>query len=202
MLCSEELEGLTSALEMVRYMPGKDFNVIAISIDTNDTTAMAAQKKRSYTKRFGRPETNYGWHFLTGPQSSIDALTNAVGYHAVKVPGPDGKLNQFAHTSSIQVVTSQGRLAQYFYGVEYSPKDLLFALTQASGGKIGSPVEQLVLYCYHYDPHTGHYSMIVARVVQLACLLTVFTLGGFMIVMFRQDAKDAKKTGPDARDNG
>jgi protein SCO1/2 len=154
---------------------------------------MAAQKKRSYTKRFGRPETNYGWHFLTGPQQSIDALTDAVGYHAVRVPGPDGKLTQFAHTSSIQVITDQGRLAQYFYGVEYSPKDILFALSQASNGKVGSPVEQLVLYCYHYDPHTGHYSIIVARVVQLACLLTVFMLGGFMFVMFRKDAQEAKE---------
>lgn len=193
MLCSEELEGLTSSLEMVRYKPGKDFNVIAVSIDPTDTTQLAAAKKRSYTKRFGRPETDYGWHFLTGTQPNIDALTEAVGYHAVRVPGPDGKLTQFAHTSAIQVVTTQGRLAQYFYGVEYSPKDILFALTQASGGKVGSPVEELVLYCYHYDPHTGHYSLIVARVVQAACLLTVFTLGGFMFVMFRKDVKDSKQ---------
>jgi protein SCO1/2 len=201
MLCSEEMEGMTSALEMVRYQPGKDFNILAISIDPTDAdrkgtdgvSSLAMQKKRSYTKRFGRPETNDGWHFLTGPQSSIDALTEAVGYHAVKVPGPDGQLNQFAHTSSIEVITSQGRMAQYFYGVEYSPKDILFALTQASGGKVGSPVEALVMYCYHYDPHTGHYSLIVARVVQLACLLTVFTLGGFMVVMFRKDAQDARE---------
>jgi protein SCO1/2 len=193
MLCSEELEGLTSSLEMVRYKPGKDFNVLAISIDPNDTTQLAAAKKRSYVKRFGRPETNYGWHFLTGTQPNIDALTEAVGYHAVRVPGPDGKLTQFAHTSAIQVVTNQGRLAQYFYGVEYSPKDILFALSQASGGKVGSPVEAMVLYCYHYDPHTGHYSLIVARVVQAACLLTVFMLGGFMFVMFRKDVQDAKQ---------
>lgn len=193
MLCSEELEGLTSSLEMVRYQPGRDFNVIAVSIDTNDTPQLAAAKKRTYTRRFGRPETDAGWHFLTGTQPSIDALTNAVGYHAVRVPGPDGKLTQFAHTSAIQVVTGQGKLAQYFYGVEYSPKDLLFALTQASGGKIGSPVEAIVLYCYHYDPRTGHYSLLIARVVQLACLLTLFTLGGFMIVMFRKDVKRARE---------
>jgi len=193
MLCSEELEGLTSSLEMVRYKPGKDFNVIVISIDPSDTTAQAAQKKRQYLKRYGYPDTASGWHFLTGTQPNIDALVDTVGFHYVKVPGPDGKLTQFAHTSAIEVVTSQGRLAQYFYGVEYSPKDLLFALSEASGGKVGSPVEAVVLYCFHYDPHTGHYSLVIARLVQLACLLTVFLLGGFMIVMFRQDAKQARE---------
>ena len=190
LLCSEELEGMTSALEMVRYQPGHDFNVIAVSIDASDTPQRAAAKKMEYTRRFGRPGTEYGWHFLTGTQPNIDALTNAVGFRAVKVQGPDGQLTQFAHASAIEVVTTQGRLAQYFYGVEYSPKDLLFALDQASGGKVGSPVEAIVLYCYHYDPHTGHYSLIIARVVQFACLMTLFTLGGFMIVMFRKDAKD------------
>jgi protein SCO1/2 len=193
MLCSEELEGLTSSLEMVRYKPGKDFNVIVVSIDPSDTTAAAAQKKRQYLKRYGYPETADGWHFLTGTQPNIDALVDTVGFHYVKVPGPDGKLTQFAHTSAIEVVTSQGRLAQYFYGVEYSPKDLLFALSEASGGKVGSPVEAVVLYCFHYDPHTGHYSLVIARLVQLGCLLTVFLLGGFMIVMFRQDAKQARE---------
>jgi protein SCO1/2 len=208
MLCSEELEGLTSALEMVRYQPGRDFNVIAVSIDATDTPAIAAGKKQLYTHRFGHPESDYGWHFLTGTQPNIDAVTDAVGFHAVRVPGPDGKLSQFAHTSAIQVVTTQGRLAQYFYGVEYSPKDILFALSQASGGKVGSPVEALVLYCFHYDPHTGHYSLIVARVVQAACLLTVFMLGGFMMVMFRKDANEGKKEkqaanrGRDSRHDG
>jgi protein SCO1/2 len=193
MLCSEELEGLTSSLEMVRYKPGKDFNVIVVSIDPSDTTAMAAQKKRQYLKRYGYPETAGGWHFLTGTEANIDALVDTVGYHYVKVPGPDGKLNQYAHASAIEVVTSQGRLAQYFFGVEYSPKDLLFALSESSDGKVGSPVESVVMYCYHYDPHTGHYSLVIARLVQLGCLLTVFLLGGFMIVMFRQDAKQARE---------
>jgi protein SCO1/2 len=193
MLCSEELEGLTSSLEMVRYKPGKDFNVIVVSIDPSDTPALAAKKKAQYLKRYGYPETAVGWHFLTGTAPNIDALVNTVGFHYVKVPGPDGKLTQFAHTSAIEVVTSQGRLAQYFYGVEYSPKDLMFALSEASGGKVGSPVEAMVLYCYHYDPHTGHYSLVIARLVQLACLATVFLLGGFMIVMFRKDARQARE---------
>lgn len=192
MLCSEELEGLTSSLEMVRYKPGKDFNIIVVSIDPSDTTAMAAQKKRQYIKRYGYPETAAGWHFLTGTQPNIDALVNTVGAHYVKVPGPDGKVNQYAHASSIEIITSQGRMAQYFNGVEYSPKDVLFALSEASGGKVGSPVEAAVMYCYHYDPKTGHYSLLIAHVVQLGGLLTVFLLGGFMIVMFRKDAQQAR----------
>jgi protein SCO1/2 len=189
MLCSEEMDGVTSALEMVRYQPGKDYNVIFISIDPTETPAMAAQKKALYMHRFGRPGTSGGWHYLVGTQPNIDAVTNAFGFHYVKVPGPDGKLTQYAHTSAIAVVTPQGRLAQYFYGVEYSPKDILFALDQASGGKVGSPVEALVLYCYHYDPHTGHYTITIVRLIQLACLGTVAFLGIFMFLMFRQEAK-------------
>ena len=189
LLCSEEMNGMTGALEMVRYKPGKDFNIVVVSIDPTETPAMAAAARDKYFKRYDDASTAGGWHFLVGPESSIDRLSNAVGYKYVKVPGPDGKMSQFAHTSAIEVVTPQGKVAQYFYGVEYSPKDLLFALMQASNGRIGSPVEALVLYCYHYSPTTGHYSLIIARVVQLGCLLTMFTLGGFLIVMFRKDVQ-------------
>jgi protein SCO1/2 len=125
MLCSEELNGLTSALQMVRYLPGKEFNIIVVSIDPSEGTDLAAAKKRTYLKRYGRPETANGWHFLTGTQPNIDALTTAVGFGYVKIPSPDGKLTQFAHASSIQIVTPEGKLAQYYMGVEYSPKDLL-----------------------------------------------------------------------------
>ena len=186
MLCSEELEGLTSSLEMVRYKPGKDFNVIVISIDPTDTTAAAAQKKRQYLKRYGYPETADGWHFLTGTQPNIDALVDTVGFHYVKVPGPDGKLTQFAHTSAIEVITSQGRLAQYFLGVEYSPKDLLFALSEASGDKSARPSRPRPLLLPLRPAAPATHSLVIARVVQLGCMLTVFLLGGFMFVMFRQ----------------
>ncbi len=110
-------------------------------------------------------------------------------FYYAKVQGPDGKLNQYAHTSAIAVITPQGRLAQYFFGVEYSPKDILFALDQATGGKVGSIAEAVVLYCYHYDPHTGHYTITIVRIIQLACLGTVAFLGIFMFLMFRQEAK-------------
>jgi protein SCO1 len=187
MLCSEELNGLTGALQMVNFVPGKDFDVLVVSIDPSEGTDLAAAKKRSYLKRYGHPETATGWHFMTGTQPNIDALTKAVGFGYVKIPGPDGKLTQFAHASSIQIVTPQGRLAQYYMGVEYSPKDLRLGLVEASANQIGSPVDNILTYCYHYDPQTNKHSLIVARVVQVGGGLTVVLLGGFMLVMFRRD---------------
>jgi protein SCO1 len=187
MLCSEELNGLTSALLMVDELPGRDFNVVVVSIDPSEGTDLAAAKKRSYVKRYGRPETADGWHFLTGTKPNIDALTQSVGFNYVKIPGPDGRLTQFAHASSIQLVTPEGRLAQYYMGVEYSPKDLRLGLAETSRGKIGSPVDNILTYCYHYDPGTNKHSLIVARVVQLGGLVTMISLGGFMFIMFRRD---------------
>jgi len=189
MLCSEELNGLTGALQMVNFVPGRDFDVIVVSIDPSEGTDLAAAKKRIYLKRYGHPDTAAGWHFMTGTQANIDALTKAVGFGYVKIPGPDGKLTQFAHASSIQIVTPEGKLAQYYMGVEYSPKDLRLGLVEASANRIGSPVDNILTYCYHYDPKTNKHSLIVARVVQLGGLVTLCTLGGFMLVMFRRDAR-------------
>jgi protein SCO1/2 len=189
MLCSEEMDGLAGALEMVRLTPGKDFDIVIISIDPTETPELAARKKAFYVKRYGRPETANGWHFLTGQQAAIDAVSNATGFGYIRVPGPDGKLDQYAHASSIEVVTTDGRLAQYYLGVEYSPKDVLLGLVEASGNKIGSPVANILTYCYHYDPQTNKHSLIVARVVQLGGMMTVVSLGSFMFVMFRRDIK-------------
>ena len=202
MLCSEELNGLTGALQMVKLEPGKDFNVIVVSIDPSEGTDLAASKKRSYLKRYGRPETASGWHFMTGTQENIDALTKAVGFGYVKIPGPDGRLTQFAHASSIQIVTPEGKLAQYYMGVEYSPKDLRLGLVEASANRIGSPVDNILTYCYHYDPTVNKHTLIIARVVQLGGLVTVFTLGGFMLTMFRKDARSNGKTGTGTKVNG
>jgi protein SCO1/2 len=202
MLCSEELNGLTSALQMVSFVPGKDFSVIVISIDPTETTDLAAAKKRGYLKRYGHPETAAGWHFMTGTQENIDALTKAVGFGYVKIPGPDGRLTQFAHASAIQIVTPEGKLAQYYMGVEYSPKDLRLGLVEASSNRIGSPVDNILTYCYHYDPQTNKHSLIVARVVQLGGLITVLLLGGFMLAMFRKDARKGDKPGTDKKVNG
>jgi len=189
MLCSEEMDGLAGALEMVRLTPGKDFEIVVISIDPSETPAIAAKKKAYYVKRYGRPETANGWHFLTGQQPAIDAVSAATGFGYVRVPGPDGKLDQFAHASSIEIATTDGHLAQYYLGVEYSPKDVMLGLIEASGNKIGSPVANILTYCYHYDPQTNKHSLIVARVVQLGGMMTVVSLGSFMFVMFRRDLR-------------
>jgi protein SCO1/2 len=193
MLCSEEMDGLTSSLEMVKLTPGKDFDVVIVSIDPSDSPEQAAKSKALYVKRYGRPETAAGWHFLTGQRPAIDAVTNAVGFGYVRVPGPDGKLTQFAHASSIEIVTPEGKLAQYYLGVEYSPKDMLLGLIDASGNKIGSPVANILTYCYHYDPQTNKHSLIVARVVQVGGMITVAGLGGFMFLMFRRDVNVARE---------
>jgi protein SCO1/2 len=201
MLCSEELNGLTSALQMVSFVPGKDFSVIVVSIDPTESTELAAAKKRGYLKRYGHPETAAGWHFMTGTQENIDALTKAVGFGYVKIPGPDGKLTQFAHASAIQIVTPEGKLAQYYMGVEYSPKDLRIGLVEASANRIGSPVDNILTYCYHYDPQTNKHSLIVARVVQLGGVITLLLLGGFMLVMFRRDARKDDRPGTGTKVN-
>lgn len=202
MLCSEELDGLAGALEMVKLTPGKDFNIVLISIDPSETPAIAAKKKAFYVKRYGRPETAAGWHFLTGERPAIDAVSNATGFGYVRVPGPDGKLTQFAHASAIEIVTTDGKLAQYYLGVEYSPKDILLGLIEASDNKIGSPVANILTYCYHYDPQRNKHSLIVARVVQMGGIVTVAWLGGFMFLMFRKDLRISREHDLTKKENG
>jgi protein SCO1/2 len=199
MLCSEELDGLTSSLEMVRYVPGKDFNIIVVSIDPTEGTDLAVAKKREYVKRYGHPETAGGWHFLTGTQPNIDALTQAVGFRYVKLTVPGSTQMQYAHASSIQIVTPEGKLAQYYMGVEYSPKDMLLGLDEASSNRIGSPVDNILTYCYHYDPTSNRHDLIIARVIQLGGFLTVVLLGGFMLVMFRRDLKHDHPAGTETQ---
>lgn len=189
MLCSEELDGITSSLQMVHLKPGKDFQVVVVSIDPTESSQLAARRKDFYLRRYGRPDTANGWHFLVGTKPAIDALTGAVGFGYTRVPGPDGKLDQFAHASSLEIATPQGRVAQYYLGVEYSPKDMLLGLIDASDNKIGSPVANILTYCYHYDPQINRHSLIVARVVQLGGIVTVASLGGFMFLMFRRDLR-------------
>jgi protein SCO1/2 len=142
-----------------------------------------------YVKRYGHPETAAGWHFLTGQQPAINALASAVGFGYARVPGPDGHLSQFAHASAIQILTPEGKLAQYYMGVEYAPKDLQLGLVEASHNKIGSPVDNILTYCYRYDPEQNKHSLVVARIVQLGGVLTMLGLGSFMVVNFRRDLK-------------
>jgi len=182
MLCGEVLSGLESTLRVLKFDVGNQFDVLTVSFDPRETPAMATAKKAEFLKRYGRPGATQGWHFLTGPQQSIDALTKTAGFQYEY----DANSGQFAHTTAIMVLTPEGRIAQYYYGVEYAPKDLRLGLIQASQNKIGNLADQVLLYCYHYDPATGKYGAVVMRILRLAGAATILTLGLFMIVMFRR----------------
>src|ERR1700677_822654 len=190
-LCMEDLNGLVGALEMVNLTPGKDFQIVIVSIDPAETPAIAAAKKAFYVKRYARPQTANGWHFLTGDQPAIASLAKAVGFGYVRLPGPAGKPTMFAHASSIEVVTPEGKLAQYYLGVEYSPRDLQLGLVEASHNTIGSPVDNILTYCYRYDPQLNRHSLVVARIMHAGCLLTVLVLVSVMVLNFRRDFKQS-----------
>ena len=181
MLCGEVLNGEASVFNMLKFDIGKEYNVVTVSFDPKETPELARAKKKAFVDRYGRPGGAEGWHFLTGSQDSITALTKAVGFNYAW----DRDTKQFAHAAAIMVVTPDGRIAQYFYGVDYSPKDLRFGLIQASQKKIGTVVDQVLLYCYHYDPRTGKYGAVISRTLQIGGALTVLVLGGFLIIMFR-----------------
>jgi protein SCO1 len=203
-LCAEDLSGLVGALEMVHLTPGKDFQIVIVSIDPAETPAMAASKKAFYVKRYSRPETAGGWHFLTGDQAAITAMAKGVGFGYVQLPQPAGKPPMFAHASSIEIVTPEGKMAQYYLGVEYSPRDVQLGLVEASHNTIGTPVDNILTYCYRYDPKLNKHSLVIARVVQAGCMLTFLCLGSFMLVSFRRDFKQAaeEKTLPTRRNKG
>jgi len=185
MLCTLVLNGLLKSLRALSFDVGKEFNVVTVSFNPGETPTLAAAKKAEYIQHYSRAGAAQGWHFLTGQEASIQQLAQAVGFRYVY----DAQQNQFAHASGIMVLTPQGRLSHYFYGIEYSPRDIRLSLVQASANKIGSPVDQLLLYCYHYDPTTGKYGVIIMNVIRLAGLGTVLALGAFMVVMFRRDRK-------------
>lgn len=182
MLCGEVLSGLEHSLRMMSLNVGQDFDVITVSFDPKDTPEMAAKKKAEFLKRYKRAGGEQGWHFLVGQQASIDALTKAAGFQY----DYDPKTQQFAHATAIMIATPDGKLAQYYYGVEYPPKDLRLGLVEAGNGKIGNVVDQLLLYCYHYDPEKGKYSATILRVLRLAGVATMLSLGTLIFIMIRR----------------
>ena len=184
MLCSELLAGLESAVKVLKFDAGKEFDVLTVSFDPKDTPELATAKKAEILKRYNRAGAADGWHFLTGPQESIDALTKAAGFQYQYDP----KTGQFAHSTAIMILTPEGRIAQYYYGVEFPPKDLRLGLIQASESKIGTLADQVVLYCYHYDPNTGKYSAIISRIIQLSGGLTILGIGAVLLLLFRRGA--------------
>jgi protein SCO1/2 len=185
MLCTQVVNGLLESLRTLSFDVGKQFEVITVSFDPGETPKLAADKKASYLKQYNRPGAERGWHFLTGDTAAIRQLTQAAGFRYKYDPVTD----QFVHASGIMVVTPQGKIARYFYGIEYSGRDLRLALVEAAKNKIGSPVDALLLYCFHYDPLTGKYGLVIMNVLRLAGIATVIALGTFMIVMFRRERK-------------
>jgi protein SCO1/2 len=185
MLCNEVLNGLTGSLKGMSLDAGKDFDVIAISFDAreNEKQGLAKNKKLAYVERYGRPGTENGWQFLTGTQESIDAVTKAAGFKYRW----DEKSNQFAHAGGIMLVTPEGKMSRYFYGIDYSPKDLKLGLIETAESKVGSATDKLLLYCYHYDPATGKYGLAILRVMRIAAVATIFGMGVMGFVFWRRN---------------
>ena len=179
-LCSMVLNSLTDSLRRIDYEIGKEFNVVTVSFDPREKPELAAAKKEAHVERYGRPGAAQGWHFLTGEEAPIKSLAAAVGFGY----SYDPKTDQYAHASGIMILTPGGKIARYFYGLEYSPRDLRFGLEDASAGNIGSPVIELRMLCFGYDPATGKYSLLTMRLVQLAGLLTVLIMAGFFFRVF------------------
>ncbi len=183
MLCTRILNDLDESLRQIPANMGKDYTVLTVSIDPDDTTVMAASKHQLYTGIYGRKSGINGWHFLTGQQADIKALAAAVGFRYTYDPAS----KQFAHASGIMIATPEGKLSRYFYGITFRPIDLRLALDQASSGKIGSPVDAILLFCCEYDPATGKYGVIISHVIQLAGGVTLLLLGGLIFVLFRRE---------------
>ncbi len=179
MLCTIVLNGVLHSLKELKYNVGQEFEVVTVSFDPSEKPSLAAAKKAIYVGLYGRPNAGAGWHFLTGEEPSIRQLTQAVGFRY----NYDPQTKQYFHATGIMVVTPDGRLARYFYGIQYPSGNLRLGLVEASEGKIGSPVDQLLLYCSQYDPATGKYSVIVSHILKLAALATVLSLGGLVLAM-------------------
>lgn len=189
MLCNQVLNGLTGSLKGINFDAGKEFDVVAISFDAREFNKvdLAKNKKASYVERYGRPETAKGWHFLTGSEESIQKVTSAAGFTFEW----DEKSNQFAHAAGVMIATSDGKLSRYLYGIDYSPKDLKFGLMESAESRVGSPADQLLLYCFHYDPASGKYGLAVLNVVRLGGIATLLGMGAMGLVFWRRNKRRA-----------
>ena len=185
MLCTQVMNGISSALKVLPFTTGQEFDIVLISFDPRDTPATATEKKRSHLAYWSAESTGAAWHFLTGDEASIHRATSAAGFNYRW----DEATKQFAHVSGLLVLTPDGRLSRYFYGVEYSPKELRLALVESGAGKVGSLVDELLLYCYHYDPESGRYGVIVMNLIRLGGVITVALIVGFILMMRRREAR-------------
>jgi protein SCO1/2 len=186
MLCPQVLHGLANSLAQTGYAPTRDYDVIVASIDPTDTPADAEVARQKFVSQLGGNVPAESVHFLTGAQPEITALANSIGFHYVRVPGPDGKMTQFAHSSVIMVATPEGKLSKYLTGVEYQPRDLRLALLEASDHRIGSPTDLILLYCCNYSPGEGRYTVSVLRVLGLAGMGSLFGLAGLLYLLNRK----------------
>ncbi len=187
MLCTMVLQGLAAAMRQMPLNAGDQYDALAVSFNPRETPRLAAETRKEYLKQYGRPGGETGWHFLTGAEGDIERLTRAVGFRYAWDPAT----GQYAHATAIMVVTPEGRLARYFYGVEFSPRDLRLALVEASQHKIGTPVDAVLLFCFHYNPVTGKYGLLITRVFQLAGVAVVFAIAFFIALMLRRERKRA-----------
>jgi len=173
MLCTYELNGLVQGMKGLPWSAGREFEVVTVSIDPRELPALARAKKRTYVDSYGRPGAENGWHFLTGSPASIEALTRAAGFQYEY----DGETDQYAHAAVILLVTPDGRVSRYLYGVQFDPATLKLGLLEASKGKIGSAFERFILYCYHYDSNQGRYALAAMKIMRAGAALTVLVLG-------------------------
>jgi protein SCO1/2 len=185
MLCTQIMNGLSSALKVMPFVAGKDYDVVLISFDPRDTPAIAAEKKRAHLEYWSAEHAGTAWHLLSGDEASIRRATSAAGFTYQW----DERTGQFAHVSGVLVATPEGRLSRYFYGVEFSPKELRLALVESGQGRIGSAIDELLLYCFHYDPESGRYGLMVMNLVRLGGLITVLAIGGFIVLMRRREIR-------------
>ena len=183
MLCDQVEQGVVGVLRMLSFNPGHDYEVVFVSFDSRETPQMAAEKKKKALARFRRPETDSGWHFLTGSQESIDAATRAANFRF----SFDAKSSLFAHASGVMVLTSDGRISRYFYGVEYPGRDMRLGLVEASAGRIGTPIDHVLLYCYHYDPSSARYSASILKIIRLGGVLTILCIIGAILIFRRRE---------------
>jgi protein SCO1/2 len=195
MLCNQVEQGVVGALRMLSFNPGRDYEVVFVSFDPRETPDMAAQKKESAMSHFRRPETAGGWHFLTGSKESIDALTKAANFRY----NFDTKTNLFVHASGILLLTPEGRISRYFYGVEYPARDVRLGLVDASAGKIGTAIDHALLFCYQYDPSSGRYSASILKIMRLLAVLTIVGLVSAILIFRRRDLTAARTKSEGAR---
>jgi protein SCO1 len=190
MLCNQVEQGVVGSLKMLSFNANHDFDVVFVSFDSRETPEMAAHKKEAVISHYGRPETEAGWHFLTGSEESVTAITRAANFRY----SFDAKYGIFAHASGIMLLTPDGRISRYFYGVEYPSRDVRLGLVDASAGKIGNPIDHLLLYCFQYDPSTARYSATILRIVRLGGIATILAFGAAIMIFRRRDVRTAVRT--------